>query len=482
MLQATSDSDFKDMINKGFLKDRINSTKAIMLESALDMFEGTMASSAKFTGLSKPVYNVNRLLSDSKVKSAIENAYGARNFDYVKKWTRDSVGMKRGQKEFGDIFSVLKSARVAAAFAFNPWVALKQPMSLFPIIGKVGYKNLAKGILKTNTGKQIEAMSPEMKERFLGGFMMETGQFTDQNYMSSKYFGEYSSGIINKAQKLSQAPIGLMDKYTISMLYNAVDSYVRENNSDLKGDELKQEIAKQAELLVDLTQPTYHNVLRTENARSDNQVTKMMSMFTTAPIKSLNYVTDVAVNYRNGKASKTELTNAVTGYIMSAVGVSLINYLRNLTKGDDDDDANKKLVSDVVTSMFGAPVGIGELVKGGVALATGGRYFEPEMMGLGILKDTKKLAESIINADAEKFVESMINVGMYNSKTAPVSGIIKQINTFLKGQGTSVEELATDWLKESDVKIDNRRNGSNRKIKPRTGSNREIKLRTGSNR
>ena len=341
---------------RGFLKERVKSSKPILLEECSSVVQRSLRDTAAYAGLAAPIRDANRILNADvetrdgigKLKNGIlKEHWGQDTVNYVDYLLTDLQSKQRKRSDgIGRAMGKLRGNYAGAILTLNPGVAIAQAASL-PTAGAVlGSDTLAAVLpfVKNLSGKQRAALEAEISAH---------GDALLQYRMRGSQRGELASigvsqGMAEKA--MDALPKGLtgwingMDEITVAALWEGAKHYVEHhaaefNLSVASGDsspnkgspwqdggavldeqspigrkragsaaKVKQDEAywkavnQMYQRVIEETQPNYTVMQRAGIQRSDNEITKTLTMFTTQRFQNYGILADAVMDYNAQKA------------------------------------------------------------------------------------------------------------------------------------------------------------------------------------
>ena len=318
---------------RGFLKNRVKSAKPILLEECSSVVQRSLRDTAAYAGLAAPIRDVQKVLNSGietedgiKVlkNGIIKEQWGRSSVDYIDNLLTDLQSTQRKRSDsIGWVMNRLRSNYAGAILTLNPGVAIAQAASL-PTAGAVlGADTMAAVVpfVKNFSGKQRAALEAEIAQH---------GDVLLQYRMRGSQRGELASvgvsqGVAEKA--MDALPKGLtgwingVDEITVAALWEGSKRYVEhhagefgltdENLSAASGDsspnggaKIEQNDAyweavnKTYQRVIEETQPNYTTMQRAGIQRSDNEITKTLTMFTTQRFQNYGILADAVSDYK----------------------------------------------------------------------------------------------------------------------------------------------------------------------------------------
>ena len=315
---------------RGFLKNRVKSSQPILLEECNNVVQRSLRDTAAYAGLAAPIRDVQKILN-SGVETAqgvgilknkiIKEHWGREAVDYIDYLLTDLQSTQRKRMDgIGRGLGKLRGNYAGAILTLNPGVAIAQAASL-PTAGAVlGADTMAAVVpfVKNLSGKQRAALEAEISQH---------GDVLLRYRMRGSQLGELASIGVDKGlaqnamDKLPKSLTGWingMDEITVAALWEGAKRYVEhhadqfDGNAADKGSEAYwNAVNKMYQKVIEETQPNYTTMQRAGIQRSDNEITKTLTMFTTQRFQNYGILADAVGDYNAQRARyKTEASAA----------------------------------------------------------------------------------------------------------------------------------------------------------------------------
>ena len=300
---------------RGFLKNRQKSAKPILLEECSNVVQRSLRDTAAYAGLAAPLRDVQKVLNSS-VETAegigilknkiIQEHWGKDAVNYIDYLLTDLQSAQRKRKDsIGRVMGRLRRNYAGAILTLNPGVAIAQAASL-PTAGAVlGADTMAAVVpfVKNLSGKQRAALETEIAQH---------GDALLRYRMRGAQVGELSSigvdrglaqNAMDKLPKSLTGWINSMDEITVAALWEGAKRYVEHHETLQKDSEAYWEaVNKTYQKVIEETQPNYTTMQRAGIQRSDNEITKALTMFTTQRFQNYGILADAVGDYNAQKA------------------------------------------------------------------------------------------------------------------------------------------------------------------------------------
>ena len=323
---------------RGFLKNRVKSSQPILLEECNNVVQRSLRDTAAYAGLAAPIRDVQKILNCG-VETAqgvgilknkiIKEHWGREAVDYIDYLLTDLQSTQRKRMDgVGRGLGKLRGNYAGAILTLNPGVAIAQAASL-PTAGAVlGADTMAAVVpfVKNLSGKQRAALEAEISQHgdVLLRYRMRGSQEGELASMG-KNLSLAEKGM-DKAPKWVTGWINGMDEITVAALWEGAKRYVERHAEEFnlspaqsadggaagsspdRGAESRRSEAywdavnKMYQRVIEETQPNYTTMQRAGIQRSDNEITKTLTMFTTQRFQNYGILADAVGDYNAQRA------------------------------------------------------------------------------------------------------------------------------------------------------------------------------------
>ena len=323
---------------RGFLKNRVKSSQPILLEECNNVVQRSLRDTAAYAGLAAPIRDVQKILNSTVETEAgigvlknkiIKEHWGREAVDYIDYLLTDLQSTQRKRMDgVGRGLGKLRGNYAGAILTLNPGVAIAQAASL-PTAGAVlGADTMAAVVpfVKNLSGKQRAALEAEISQH---------GDVLLRYRMRGSQEGELASIGVDKGlaqnamDKLPKSLTGWingMDEITVAALWEGAKRYVERHAEEFnlspaqsadggaagsspdRGAESRRSEAywdavnKMYQRVIEETQPNYTTMQRAGIQRSDNEITKTLTMFTTQRFQNYGILADAVGDYNAQRA------------------------------------------------------------------------------------------------------------------------------------------------------------------------------------
>lgn len=321
---------------RGFLKERVKSTKPILLEECSSVVQRSLRDTAAYAGLAASIRDANRILNADvetrdgigKLKNGIlKEHWGQDAVNYVDYLLTDLQTKQRKRSDgIGRVMGKLRGNYAGAILTLNPGVAIAQAASL-PTAGAVLGSDTMAAVLpfvKNLSGKQLAALKAEIREH--GDALLQYRLRGSQRgeLASIGVSGSFAEKAMDKLPKSVTGWINKMDEITVAALWEGAKHYVEHHAGEfalsalrpadagasrsspmgsIAHDEAYWKAVNQVyQRVIEETQPNYTVMQRAGIQRSDNEITKTLTMFTTQRFQNYGILADAVMDYKAQRA------------------------------------------------------------------------------------------------------------------------------------------------------------------------------------
>ncbi len=306
---------------RGMLKERVKSGLPILLEECSSVVQRSLRDTAAYAGLAAPIRDANRILNANvetrdgikKLKSGVLKEHWGRDaVNYVDYLLTDLQTKQRKRSDgIGRVMGKLRGNYAGAILTLNPGVAIAQAASL-PTAGAVLGSDTMAAVLpfvKNLSGKQRRALEAEISVH--GDALLQYRLRGSQRgeLASIGVSGSFAEKAMDKLPKSVTGWINSMDEITVAALWEASKHYVEHHAAEFadgaatKGSDAYWKAVNQMyQKVIEETQPNYTVMQRAGIQRSDNEITKTLTMFTTQRFQNYGILADAVMDYNAQRA------------------------------------------------------------------------------------------------------------------------------------------------------------------------------------
>ena len=488
----------KTLEGAGFLKERVQSTKPLVLESIIDTAQRSLKITSEFGGLAIPIRNFNKvyngstwkvtdvdsedvsaksvLVQDDTVHKAMQDVWGRMASNYIDNLISDLQNARTGEST---VFDMLRGNFAGSVLTGNWSVIMKQAASYPTAVATLGWEPVMKALAKGGKhGLPISSADRELIAKYTpllwyrnkGNSTQEMADIDNLNSLTKRI------AVVKEVKNMIQK----VDVATVGRIWYASQYYVDANYKSLKKgtDAYYRQVAEVFNRCVEDTQPNYTVMQRPDYLRDPSKIKKVMFMFMTQRMQNGGILYDAACNLhaknQNGtkeqkKQARKEFAWAVSSQLVSAAVLSTMTFLArgllhkvNPYRDDENELTTESVMSEwmngVLGSLSGSFIGGNELYNLVYSAITKEKYYGIEVslfseisslcesivkMGNGVIdafSDSDEEAENgkdaIKNAffDAAGVVAKMCGIPVDNVKNVAV-GIWKNVEDVTSGEG-----------------------------------------------
>ena len=302
---------------RGFLKERVKSGLPILLEECSSVVQRSLRDTAAYAGLAAPIRDANRILNANvetedgiqKLKSGVlKEHWGQDAVNYVDYLLTDLQTKRRKRSGgIGRAMGKLRGNYAGAILTLNPGVAIAQAASL-PTAGAVLGSDTMASVLpfvKNLSGKQRRALEAEISAH--GDALLQYRLRGSQRgeLASIGVSGSFAEKAMDKLPKGLTGWINSMDEITVAALWEGAKHYVEHHAGEFadgaatKGSDAYWKAVNQVyQRVIEETQPNYTVMQRAGIQRSDNEIIKTLTMFTTQRFQNYGILADAVMDYK----------------------------------------------------------------------------------------------------------------------------------------------------------------------------------------
>ena len=301
---------------RGFLKNRVKSPQPILLEECNNVVQRSLRDTAAYAGLAPAIRDVQKVLN-SRIETEdglkvlkngiLEEKWGSDAVNYVDELLTDlQTPGRKTRKSSMTALGKLRGNYAGAILTLNPGVAIAQAASL-PTAGAVlGADTMAAVVpfVKNFSHKQRAALEAEIAEH--GDALLQYRlRGTQRGELESigKNLSAAEKGM-EKVPKQLTGWINGVDEITVAALWEGSKRYVEHHTNEFaegaatKGSEAYWEaVNKTYQRVIEETQPNYTTMQRAGIQRSDNELVRTLTMFTTQRFQNYGILADAVMDY-----------------------------------------------------------------------------------------------------------------------------------------------------------------------------------------
>ena len=327
---------------RGFLKNRVKSPQPILLEECNNVVQRSLRDTAAYAGLAPAIRDVQKVLN-SRIETEdglkvlkngiLEEKWGSDAVNYVDELLTDlQTPGRKTRKSSMTALGKLRGNYAGAILTLNPGVAIAQAASL-PTAGAVlGADTMAAVVpfVKNFSPKQRAALEAEITEH--GDALLQyrlRGSQLGELESIGKNLSAAEKGM-EKVPKQLTGWINGVDEITVAALWEGSKRYVEHHTNEFaegaatKGSEAYWEaVNKTYQRVIEETQPNYTTMQRAGIQRSDNELVRTLTMFTTQRFQNYGILADAVLDYNAQKAREKAAPSSETAEEVKRAGKNL---------------------------------------------------------------------------------------------------------------------------------------------------------------
>lgn len=301
---------------RGFLKNRVKSSKPILLEECSSVVQRSLRDTAAYAGLALPIRDVQKVLN-SNVETAdglgnlknkiIKEQWGEGAVDYINELLTDLQTTQRKRKSTLQWLGKLSGNYAGAVLTLNPGVAIAQAASL-PTAGAVlGMDTMAAVVpfVKNLSAKQRAALEAEITQH--GDALLEWRKRGSQRgeLASIGKDGSLAEKAMDRLPKALTGRINGMDEITVAALWEGSKAYVKNHPAEFSAEAAKagseeywKAVNETYQKVIERTQPNYTVMQRAGIQRNPDEFVKAFTMFATQRFQNYGILADAVMDYK----------------------------------------------------------------------------------------------------------------------------------------------------------------------------------------
>ena len=436
----------KTLEGAGFLKERVQSVKPLVMESIIDTAQRSLKMTSEFGGLAIPIRNFNKvyngatwkvtdadsadvsaksvMVQDDTVHKAMQDVWGRMATKYIDNLLADLQNARAGEST---VFDMLRGNFAGAVLTGNWSVIMKQAASYPTAVATLGWEPVMKALarggkhglpISSADRELIAKYTPLLWYRNKGNSTQEMADIDTLNSLTNRM------PVVREVKNMIQK----VDVATVGRLWYASQYYVDVNYTALKKgtDAYYRQVAEVFNRCVEDTQPNYTVMQRPDYLRDPSKIKKVMFMFMTQRMQNGGILYDAACNlYAKNKIgtkeqkaqARKEFAWAVSSQLVSPAVLSTMTFLaRGLLHkikpylDDENELTAESFVSEwtngVLGSLSGSFIAGNELYNLIYSAITKERYYGIEV---SLFSEISSLFESIVkmgNGAIDSFSDS----------------------------------------------------------------------------
>ncbi len=368
---------------RGFLKNRVKSSKPILLEECSSVVQRSLRDTAAYAGLAAPIRDVQKILNagvetrdgvKTLKNGVIKEQWGTKAVSYLDDLLTDLQTTQRHRSNgVSRMLSTLRGNYAGAVLTLNPGVAIAQAASLPTAAAVLGGDTMA-AVVPFVKSKQKAALKAEIAEH--GDVLLQWRQRgTGKGELQS--IGKRETLVqkgMDKVPGWLTGWINGMDEITVAALWEGSKAYVKNHAAEFEGagetgsPAYWEAVNRTYQKVIEQTQPNYTVMQRAGIQRNPDEMVKTFTMFTTQRFQNAGILIDAvgdwkaqAARYKAdaSDANKAELQRAtkqrdrailsqaaqVAVFAMMKIGADFLLHRWDREQDENGDVTPKSMVS-----------------------------------------------------------------------------------------------------------------------------------------
>ena len=301
---------------RGFLKNRVKSSKPILLEECSSVVQRSLRDTAAYAGLAAPIRDVQKILNagvetrdgvKTLKNGVIKEQWGTKAVSYLDDLLTDLQTTQRHRSNgVTRMLSTLRGNYAGAVLTLNPGVAIAQAASLPTAAAVLGGDTMAAVVpfVKNLSPKQKEALEAEIAQH--GDVLLQWRQRgTGKGELQS--IGKRETLVqkgMDKVPGWLTGWINGMDEITVAALWEGSKAYVKNHAAEFEGagetgsPAYWEAVNRTYQKVIEQTQPNYTVMQRAGIQRNPDEMVKTFTMFTTQRFQNAGILIDAVGDWK----------------------------------------------------------------------------------------------------------------------------------------------------------------------------------------
>ena len=301
---------------RGFLKNRVKSSKPILLEECSSVVQRSLRDTAAYAGLAAPIRDVQKILNagvetrdgvKTLKNGVIKEQWGTKAVSYLDDLLTDLQTTQRHRSNgVSRMLSTLRGNYAGAVLTLNPGVAIAQAASLPTAAAVLGGDTMASVMpfVKNLSPKQKAALEAEIAEH--GDVLLQWRQRgTGKGELQS--IGKRETLVqkgMDKVPGWLTGWINGMDEITVAALWEGSKAYVKNHATEFEGagetgsPAYWEAVNRTYQKVIEQTQPNYTVMQRAGIQRNPDEMVKTFTMFTTQRFQNAGILIDAVGDWK----------------------------------------------------------------------------------------------------------------------------------------------------------------------------------------
>ena len=301
---------------RGFLKNRVKSSKPILLEECSSVVQRSLRDTAAYAGLAAPIRDVQKILNagvetrdgvKTLKNGVIKEQWGTKAVSYLDDLLTDLQTTQRHRSNgVSRMLSKLRGNYAGAVLTLNPGVAIAQAASLPTAAAVLGGDTMASVMpfVKNLSPKQKAALEAEIGQH--GDVLLQWRQRgTGKGELQS--IGKRETLVqkgMDKVPGWLTGWINGMDEITVAALWEGSKAYVKNHAAEFEGagetgsPAYWEAVNRTYQKVIEQTQPNYTVMQRAGIQRNPDEMVKTFTMFTTQRFQNAGILIDAVGDWK----------------------------------------------------------------------------------------------------------------------------------------------------------------------------------------
>lgn len=301
---------------RGFLKNRVKSSKPILLEECSSVVQRSLRDTAAYAGLAAPIRDVQKILNagvetrdgvKTLKNGVIKEQWGTKVVSYLDDLLTDLQTTQRHRSNgVSRMLSKLRGNYAGAVLTLNPGVAIAQAASLPTAAAVLGGDTMASVMpfVKNLSPKQKAALEAEIAQH--GDVLLQWRQRgTGKGELQS--IGKRETLVqkgMDKVPGWLTGWISGMDEITVAALWEGSKAYVKNHAAEFEGagetgsPAYWEAVNRTYQKVIEQTQPNYTVMQRAGIQRNPDEMVKTFTMFTTQRFQNAGILIDAVGDWK----------------------------------------------------------------------------------------------------------------------------------------------------------------------------------------
>lgn len=301
---------------RGFLKNRVKSSKPILLEECSSVVQRSLRDTAAYAGLAAPIRDVQKILNagvetrdgvKTLKNGVIKEQWGTKAVSYLDDLLTDLQTTQRHRSNgVSRMLSTLRGNYAGAVLTLNPGMAIAQAASLPTAAAVLGGDTMASVMpfVKNLSPKQKAALEAEIAQH--GDVLLQWRQRgTGKGELQS--IGKRETLVqkgMDKVPGWLTGWINGMDEITVAALWEGSKAYVKNHAAEFEGagetgsPAYWEAVNRTYQKVIEQTQPNYTVMQRAGIQRNPDEMVKTFTMFTTQRFQNAGILIDAVGDWK----------------------------------------------------------------------------------------------------------------------------------------------------------------------------------------